>query len=210
MKNIFFDLDGTIWDASESTAAAWTKVFERWGVGRNISLQDIQSVAGRPYMECLRILVPDVIANKNIENILLDLSSEERKSMSVLGGKFYGGALSLITKLAKKNKLFLVSNCNDWYLNSFLSLSRLENVFVESVCFNTFEKNKAYNLKYLIDKYSLSNGFYIGDTQGDMQAAQMNGLCYIHMAHGFDKTLKTDLVFQDFLELDVFFNSVAQ
>lgn len=208
MKNLFFDLDGTIWDASNSTAIAWSRVFKRWDINHEILEKDIQSVAGKPYMECLNILAPEVIQHKDIDSILIELAIEEKKTMKEVGGKYYRDALETIVTLSTECQLFLVSNCNDWYLKAFLNHSGLDNVFIECVCFGTFNQNKVANLIYLKNKYNIQSGYYIGDTKGDMNAAHEVGLNYIHIKHGFDKTLNHDVVVEDFLDFITLFDTI--
>jgi len=207
MINIFFDLDGTIWDASESTARAWTKVFEKWKIDHIIIEKDIQSVAGKPYIECLNILAPEVLQHKEMNNILIELAIEEKMMMKEVGGRYYKNALETIEVFSKKYQLFLVSNCNDWYLKAFLNNSGLNNTFKECVCFETFGQNKVANLRYLIEKFSVQKGYYLGDTKGDQNAAQEAGLTYIHMKHGFDNKLDNDIVVEDFSEIAMFFDA---
>jgi phosphoglycolate phosphatase len=208
MINIFFDLDGTIWDASESTAIAWTKVFKKWKINCIIFEKDIQSVAGKPYIECLDILAPEVLLHKEMDKILIELAIEEKKMMKEIGGKYYENALATIEKISKEHQLFLVSNCNDWYLKAFLNNSGINNAFKESICFGTFNQNKVANLRYLLNKFNISEGYYIGDTKGDMKAAQEVGLTYIHMKHGFDSLLKNDIILENFSEMAIFFNKI--
>lgn len=209
MGNIFFDLDGTIWDASQSTALAWNSVFQKWEIPYQISDVHIRSVSGKPYMECLDILASKVLVHTDKDTILSDLSVAEKKYMKKLGGKFYQNALTTIKDLAKLHQLFLVSNCNGWYLNAFLEMSGFESVFKECFCYDTFNQNKLRNLQYLLTKYNISDGYYIGDTEGDKLASQTVGLKYVHMTSGFGKDVVSEIAFHTFFELADFFNMVA-
>lgn len=210
MKHIFFDLDGTLWDASKSTAIAWNQVFKKWNLNITITEYDIRSVAGKPYLECLNILAPETLQHKHKNSILEELTLTEKEYMQTYGGEFYPDSLSVIKNLADKHHLYLVSNCNGWYLDAFLEKSELLSVFRETICFTTKNQNKFNNLKYLIEKYTIHSGYYVGDTQGDQMAATQAGLEYIHMTYGFGESIKPSLQFDHFEEIESYFQQDQQ
>jgi phosphoglycolate phosphatase len=184
-KAIFFDLDGTLWDASESTAQAWTEVFVRWALPGKVTKEDIRGVAGKPYLECLRLIRPAALEHPERERLLADLSAAERAWMERIGGEPYPGALDAVRTVAARYPVFLVSNCNDWYLEAFLNHSGLRSVFSDSICHGTNGRPKAENIRLMLDKHDLRGGFYVGDTVGDMEASLAAGVRYVHAAFGF-------------------------
>lgn len=185
---LFFDLDGTLWDATESTARAWSEVFARWGFDSAVSSEQIRSVAGKPYLECLQIIAPGVATLSRLPELLKDMEQAERAWMAKIGGQFYPYVIEGLHELAAVSPLYLVSNCNDWYLQAFLQQPDTQNVFCAAVCHGGTGLPKHENLECLMDSYNISRGYYIGDTNGDRAAAQTAGLTYLHANYGFGGT----------------------
>ena len=184
-KAVFFDLDGTLWDATESTARAWTDVFGRYKLNITVTKNQIQSVAGRPYLECLQAICPNALKFADASSLISDLAAAEKEWMHRIHGYTYAGAIEAVSELAERYNVFLVSNCNDWYLEAFLDFSGLRSVFHEAICHGSTQKPKSDNILYLIHKYRIMQGLYIGDTKGDMEASRIVSIGYIHAAFGF-------------------------
>jgi len=184
-KAVFFDLDGTLWDATESTARAWTDVFARYDFGIAVTKKDIQGVAGRPYLDCLKLICPEAASSSVLSCLLRDLAEAEKAWMGIIGGSLYKGAREAVIDIAKVSTVFLVSNCNQWYLESFISQSHLGEVFSEVICHGSNGKTKAENIRYLMQKHKIADALYIGDTAGDMEASLAASVGYIHVSFGF-------------------------
>ena len=208
MTHIFWDLDGTIWDASAAIAVAWTEVFSTRGMARAITDNDIRSVAGKPYLECLKIIIPQALEWDGFSKLLEDLTVAEQKYLKELGGAYFPRAIETIRFLSKQNQLYLVSNCNGWYLDTFLQLSGLGDFFRDTICFTTRNEDKGKNIKYIMGKYSIQHGYYVGDTMGDKTSAESNGLVFLHAKYGFDASVSTQLSFERFEELVDFFSRI--
>lgn len=52
VDSIIFDLDGTLWDASESSALAWGNVCRKIGINKSFSGSDIKAVSSLPFDKC--------------------------------------------------------------------------------------------------------------------------------------------------------------
>ena len=189
----FFDLDGTLWDATESTAHAWTEVFQKWTLGIHVSADTIRSVAGKPYMDCLESIAPIALSLPNISDLLEDLEFSERNWMDRIGGVLYPDVLEGLKILSEYKKLYLVSNCKGWYLDAFLSQSNVADLFVKAVCHGKTGLKKSDNLIKLMQEEGVDHGFYVGDTVGDLTSAKDTGLIYVHANYGFGGSdVKTD------------------
>ena len=46
-KAILFDLDGTLWDATEPVVAAWNRVFAREGLALRVTEAQVRAVTGK-------------------------------------------------------------------------------------------------------------------------------------------------------------------
>jgi phosphoglycolate phosphatase-like HAD superfamily hydrolase len=84
-----------------------------------------------------------------------------------------------LTDLAAVIPLYLVRNCNDWYMEAFLDHSGTRHLFADAVCHGTTGLPKHENLRNLMARDGLQRGYYVGDTNGDRTAAEMAGLVYV-------------------------------
>jgi phosphoglycolate phosphatase len=187
---LIFDIDGTLWNAASSSAKGWNLGFKELGIDvREISGADIETVAGKPFEECVTGLFPDLVLTK-YPTILEDLGKHEKRIVKTEGGKLYEGVFEGLQALKKKYDLYLVSNCQDWYMNSFLTQTGLEEMFVDRECYGRTLKSKGENLKSIVLRNNLSRPVYIGDTTTDAKAANKADIDFLHASYGFGESEK--------------------
>ena len=106
-----------------------------------------------------------------------------------------------MSRLARDYGTFLVSNCQEWYLNHFLRFSGFGPVLAGVDCHGTSGLPKNEMLARIVREHSLRNALYIGDTAGDEKAAALAGIAFIHVAWGFGRPEGTPKTVQSFAEL---------
>jgi phosphoglycolate phosphatase len=195
---LIFDLDGTLWNATGTVARGWINALMELQVPiPSVTNEDISKVAGQVYEECVRILLKDV--KVPMEKLLPVLKKHEEKLMMVHGGTLYDGVTELLPELAKKYKLYLVSNCQDWYLESFFKTTDLKQHFLDWDCHGCSGRSKADNIVDVVRRNNLKNPVYLGDTQGDYESCQKAGVDFIFCQYGFGKVenVPTAKTFED-------------
>jgi len=197
--SLIFDLDGTLWDACPVTAKAWNEKLAELGLEGDLSGDDIRSVAGLPQQVCIQTLLPSQINQKS--NLIAELTIAEKYAVEEKGGELFDGVKEGIIELSKKYKLFIVSNCLDWYLKLFFENPGLKECFTDWDCVGMSGLPKSEMIKGLIETHSLENSVYIGDTEGDEEAALGAGIDFIHAKYGFGKTKGEHKSFNSFGEL---------
>ena len=53
------------------------------------------------------------------------------------------------------------------------------------LCFGDTGTDKGTTIRILMDKYGISSAAYVGDTQGDREAAEKAGIDFLWAAYGF-------------------------
>jgi phosphoglycolate phosphatase len=196
---VIFDIDGTLWNASSASAKGWNLGLESMGIGQRITAGQLESVAGHPFESCIDLLLP---GRKEEHPGLLDLlDSCETKVVAQDGGDFYRGVIDGITRLSLDCRVFLVSNCQEWYLNLFLQFSRLGPVLSGVDCHGMSLLPKDRMLARMKRTFSLQKPVYIGDTAGDEKAAASADIAFIHAAWGFGKPEGKPKTARSFAEL---------
>ena len=109
---------------------------------------------------------------------------------------------SLMKQEVKANyKLYIVSNCIEGYIESFLETSNLKEYFLD------FENNgrtglsKGDNINLLIRRNHLLNPIYVGDTDKDREASEYAGIPFVFASYGFGNVTKCDYKIDDISEM---------
>jgi len=197
--SLIFDIDGTLWNACPSSAKALTQGLKSLGENLELSSQQIESVAGRPYEECIETLLPGLMKkHPNLKNIF---NEYEKEIIQKEGGVFYEGVIQGIKKLSEQYPIYLISNCQDWYLELFLKISQLTPYIQDYDCNGMSHLPKNEMISNMIQKHALQNAVYIGDTAGDEKAAAQANTTFIFAAYGFGQAQNPHLSFNSFQEL---------
>jgi phosphoglycolate phosphatase len=206
--SIVFDLDGTLWDTCNACATAWNNVLSHLNISyRPINADDVRAVTGRPHEECIRQTFSD-LTEEQVLKISEETMAEDNAVIEEMGGQLYPGVLDDIPKLAKQYNLFIVSNCQSGYIETFLRLNNLSMHFHDIECWGNTGQPKSANLKSIIERNSLENPVMVGDTDGDEKAARDCGVQFAFAAYGFGQVQSSDLAFESFSELVNHFNSL--
>ena len=196
---LIFDLDGTLWDAAVPTARGWNQALEMLEVEERVSVQGIRSVAGTPFEGCVEILLPGLCPPT--EATLRSLDDCEKAAIIESGGSLFSGVDPGLRSLALAYPLFVVSNCQDWYLDLFLTRNGLRECFAGGDCNGKSGLDKAEMLRRLAFDHNLKSAVYVGDTQGDLEAARDAGMDFALAGYGFGSVAEPVLRFGSFGDL---------
>lgn len=180
---LVFDLDGTLWDAAAATTEGWNSALADMGADGRVTADCVRSVSGTPFVECIETLLPRLYPPT--EAVLERLERSERRAIERIGGTLYEGVAEGLAMLASCYRLFVVSNCPSWYLEAFLRTSGVGGCFSGWDCHGASGIPKAGMLANLVSRYRLGHAVYIGDTQGDQDAAHAAGMEFAFARYGF-------------------------
>lgn len=196
MDSIIFDMDGTLWDSAENVARAWNAA-----VGKEMFTEkDIKGVMGLTMTTIAERFFPDETEEKRGE-FLKKCCEYENKYLRAHGGRLFPNTESTLRELAKSHRLFIVSNCQDGYIEAFLDFYKLGDLFEDTLCWGDNRLEKWENIKLIIKRNHLSDALYVGDTQGDCDSAYRAGARFAHAAYGFGTADRFDCRLNDISEL---------
>jgi len=183
--SIIFDLDGTLWDSTANVAMAWQKAKEEVDyIKDDVTQQTVRSITGMAYDAIFEKLYPYL--ETKVRNDFKALSAKhELEVLNTKGGELYPDLKPTLEYLKSKYKLFIVSNCQNGYIETFLRLNNLETTFIAHQCYGTKSQPKFQNILDIVADNNLANPVYVGDTQGDYDSATKAGVPIIFATYGF-------------------------
>ena len=198
---LVFDLDGTLWDTCGTCADAWNRVVAQVGIVRApVTPADVRAISGMPHHDAIRRAFPDLTAEQ--VRLIGDLTAEEdNRAVAEHGGLLYPGVREHVPRLAARVPLFIVSNCQRGYIETFRAWSGLDAHFVDYECWGNTGASKADNLRAIVARNGLGRPLFVGDTEGDRAAAEANGVPFVHATYGFGRVARWDHRIDRFEEL---------
>jgi len=185
--SIIFDLDGTLWDSTGNVALAWQEALEQVDyVDEVMTREKVRAVTGMAYNAIFDKMFHYLDTEKR--NDLMEICAKSELDMLYAnGGELYPQLDETLEYLAAKYKLFIVSNCQNGYIEVFLNTSQMGHYFMGHQCYGTKGNPKSENIKDIVNDHQLAGPVYVGDTMGDYDAATKAGVPFIFADYGFGK-----------------------
>ncbi|MHC2993261.1 phosphoglycolate phosphatase [Pontibacter sp. HJ8] len=205
IDSIIFDLDGTLWDAADTVAKAWKAAKEQVDFEiQDITPEIIRSIAGTQHNLIFPMLFPHLSPEQQKE--LMEVSGkEEMAHIKKYGGQLYDGLEETLQYLHPRYKLFIVSNCQDGYIEAFLEHHNLQTYFRDHECSGRTGDPKDVNMKAIISRNNLESPVYVGDTQGDADAAAKAAVPFIYARYGYREVEQYEHSLEQISELTTIF-----
>lgn len=196
MDSIIFDVDGTLWDTTHVVADAWNEVVRsETSLDLSITPQKLKNLFGKTMPDIAAILFPEEPKENQLR--LIDLCCQrEEEALRKKSGALYPQLESVLTQLAARLPLFLVSNCQAGYIETFLDCTGFAPYITDHLCPGDTGEGKAENIREIIRRHHLKSPVYVGDTDGDYQAVKSAGdsIPFIFASYGFGFVENPDYV----------------
>ena len=185
MDSIIFDVDGTLWDSTDSVARSWNlAIQENSSLDLTITENVLQQVFGKTMTEIADTLFSRLPEKERIK--LLEVCFQyENRYLETHPGKLYDGVTDTLAVLSGQYPIFIVSNCQKGYIEVLLRTCSLEPFIKDHLCFGETQTSKGQTILTLMKRNGLKNPVYVGDTRGDADACAEAGIPFIFAGYGF-------------------------
>ena len=198
---IIFDLDGTLWDSTTEVAKTWSIIISKYNLPRKeVTVDDLKPCMGKLLDQISEMLFPGLDKEMKMK-IMNECYKFENEYLSEHGATLYNKLEDTLERLSKNYKLFIVSNCQDGYIECFFKAHKLDKYFTDYECPGRTGLSKGENNKLIIERNNLKNPVYVGDTEGDAESAKAAGIPFVFAKYGFGNVKEYQYAINKFEDL---------
>ena len=198
-RAVIFDLDGTLWDSSVQVIEAWNSIIKKYPETKAVvTPEKMATYMGKVLEEISVMLFEDISKDRGLE-IMTEGSDYELEYLKDHSGVPYEDLEETLKALPYP--LFIVSNCQSGYIETFLECCGLGKYFKDFECSGNTGNPKGENILEIIRRNEIKNAVYVGDTQGDCNASQVAGIPFIFAEYGFGNADRFDRKIKSIKEL---------
>ncbi len=185
--SIIFDMDGTLWDSTKEVAIVFNKILSEHypEVTDEVTAERLQSLFGLP-LDVIAVKLFQSVDEAHAIKVMQHCCDSECEYLAQHGARLYEGLEEALKELSSKYKLYIVSNCQEGYIQCFFqAYPHLEKYFLDFEYPGRSGKLKADNIRMVVERNGLESPMYVGDTLGDAKASKEAGVPFIFARYGF-------------------------
>lgn len=201
MDGIIFDVDGTLWDSTDTVAESWNAAIrENSSLDLVVDRQILSGLFGKTMEDLYRALFPQLSDEERTR--LGTLCFEyENKLLLEKPGTLYPGVAETLQALSKNYDLYIVSNCQCGYIEILLETCHLKPYVKDTLCYGQTQTSKGKTIRTLMGRNHMDTAVYVGDTKGDADACKEADIPFIFAAYGFGDVPDAEQKIASFPEL---------
>ena len=203
--SIIFDVDGTLWDVRDAVALAWRDVITEltdWEI--NFDDKSLGAMFGKTMDTIFFHFYPNS-TREEYEKITGTIYKRQKEYLIKYAPDLYEGVADTLKKLSEKYKLFIVTNAQRGYIDTVFAVHDVQKYFTDWMCFGDTNASKDVTIRQIIERNSLKNAVYVGDTQGDANSCEKAGIPIVYAAYGLGTVEKPWKSIDKFSELENIF-----
>ena len=201
-ESLIFDIDGTLWDSRALVAEGYNIQLRAEGYDHLcVDAERLKPLFGKVMTDIADAILASVPVPERYALMDRCMETENRYLAEHPCPIGYPGVRETMEALSKKYRLFIVSNSQCGYPELCIRKLGLEEFISGHLCFGDTGTEKAETIRRLMHKHGIASAVYIGDTQGDLDAADGAGIPFVYATYGFGQVARWDEKIGSFPEL---------
>ena len=193
-ESLIFDIDGTLWDSRALVAEGYNLQLRDEGMEEFcVDAQRLRPLFGKVMTAIADELFPHLPPRERYALMERCMERENRYLEENECRIGYEGIPETLEALAKRHRLFIVSNSQQGYPELCIGKLGLERLISGHLCFGDTGTSKGKTIRTLMERFGIDSAIYIGDTQGDYEATLEAGIPFLWADYGFDTPAGFDL-----------------
>lgn len=185
-ESLIFDIDGTLWDSRALVAEGYNIQLRKEGLENLcVTAEMLKSQFGKVMTEIADNLFASIPLPERYALMERCMATENRYLQENPCRIGYPKVAETMVELAKRHRLFIVSNSQQGYPELCISKLGLTDYITGHLCFGDTGTSKGKTIRALMDKYQITSCAYVGDTQGDYEATVEAGVPFLWASYGF-------------------------
>ena len=188
-ESIIFDIDGTLWDSRALIAEGYNIQLRKENLHHLQTNEEVLlQLFGRTMSDIADNLFPELPAEERYALMDRCIESEdaylENHPCDTIA---YPDILPTMEELAKKHRLFIVSNGQKGYPQLAARKLNVAHLISGYLSYGETGTHKGETIRILMKDHGIANAVYVGDTQGDYEATVDASIDFIWADYGFGK-----------------------
>ena len=185
-ESLILDIDGTLWDSRALVAEGYNLQLADEGLERYfVDAEGLKALFGKVMTEIADAMFPDLPENCRYALMERCMARENRYLEENPCRIGYPGIVEALETLSRRHRLFIVSNSQRGYPELCMDKLGIRELISGHLCFGDTGTDKGTTIRILMETYGISSAAYVGDTQGDREAAEKAGIDFLWAAYGF-------------------------
>ncbi|MBR4971993.1 MAG: HAD family hydrolase [Oscillospiraceae bacterium] len=186
MKSLIFDIDGTLWDSRALVAEGYNIQLCAEGYDHlRVNAEVLRPLFGKTMAAIADVILAEVPVPERYALMERCMETENRYLAENECRIGYEGVKETLEVLKKDYRLFIVSNAQCGYPELCMEKLGIAHLFEGHLCYGDTGTEKGQTILTLMRRHNITDGVYIGDTQGDYEATVEAGVPFIWAAFGF-------------------------
>ena len=185
-ESLIFDIDGTLWDSRVLVAEGYNLQLQEEGLAQfRTDPETLKALFGKVMTDIADALFPTLPAQERYPLMERCMARENRYLHENPCQVGYPGIRETLEALSRNHRLFIVSNSQCGYPEVCMEKLGIRELISGHLCFGDTQAPKGETIRILMERHGITSAAYIGDTQGDAEAARDAGIPFVWATYGF-------------------------